>query len=177
MKLHPGERRETRVGVFALIYMNLSKRFNDQRGFNLIELMIVIAIIGLLIGVGSIAWGAMIRSGNEAAAITTLDRMRTFQAQYAAKNKGRFGTFDQLIANGTLDDAYAGDAPVVNGYVFTLEIVDPTSSAPASYKVWADPQVPTGITATGNRFFFTSSSLGNIKAKEGEKANESDPSI
>jgi hypothetical protein len=105
-----------------------------------------------------------------------LDRMRTFQAQYAAKNKGRFGSFDQLIANGTLDNAYAGDAPVVNGYIFTLEIVDPTSSAPASYKIWADPQVPTGITATGNRFFFTSSALSNIKAKEGEKANENDPS-
>jgi len=33
------------------------RRLRDERGFNLIELMIVIAIIGLLIGVGSIAWG------------------------------------------------------------------------------------------------------------------------
>lgn len=156
--------------------MKLRKRFSDQRGFNLIELMIVIAIIGLLIGVGSIAWGAMIRSGNESAAITMLDRMRTFQAQYAAKNKGRFGTFDQLIANGTLDSAYAGEAPVVNGYIFTMEVVDPSGSTPASYKIWADPQVATGITATGNRFFFTSSALSTIRAKEGEKASESDPS-
>lgn len=157
--------------------MNLRNRLKDQRGFNLIELMIVIAIIGLLIGVGSIAWGAMIRSGNETAATQILDRVRTFQAQYASRNKGRFGTFQQLVDSGSLDAAYAGDAPVVNGYVYTMEIVEPSSSAPASYKIWADPQVPTGITATGTRFFFTSSAIGTIKAKDGEKANESDPSI
>jgi prepilin-type N-terminal cleavage/methylation domain-containing protein len=157
--------------------MNLRNRLRDQRGFNLIELMIVIAIIGLLIGVGSLAWGAMIRSGNETAAAQTLDRIRTYQAQYASGNRGRFGTFQQLVDRGVLDSQFAGDAPVVNGYIFTIEIVDPSSSAPASYKVWADPQVATGITATGNRFFFTSSSVNGIKAKEGEKANEGDPSI
>src|SRR5687768_5888089 len=119
----------------------------------------------------------MIKSGNEAAAAQTLDRIRTYQAQYASGNRGRFGTFDQLIGRGVLDSQFAGDAPVVNGYIFTMEIIEPSSSAPGSYKIWADPQVPTGITATGNRFFFTSSALNGIRAKEGERASEADPSI
>lgn len=155
-----------------------TKRLRDQRGFNLIELMIVIAIIGLLIGVGSIAWGAMIRSGNETGAAQTLDRIRTFQAQYASRNKGKFGTFDELITASGLDEGFRGERPVVNGYVFTLTIEEASAARPAFYKVNADPQVAEGITATGNRHFYTDSSLGTIKAtSENRPATAEDPSI
>ncbi len=156
----------------------LRNRLRDQRGFNLIELMIVIAIIGLLIGVGSIAWGAMIRAGNETSAQQILDRMRMFQAQYASRNKGRFANFDQLVEVAGLDEAYRGERPVVNGYVFTMTIEDPSSSRPGSYSINADPQVPEGITATGKRHFYTDSSLGTIKAtEENRPAKADDPSI
>ena len=155
----------------------LRSRFRDERGFNLIELMIVIAIIGLLIGVGAIAWGAMIRAGNETAAAQSIDRIRTYQAQYASRNRGKFATFDQLIQASGLDEKFAGDRPVVNGYIFTLVLEEPSAAKPASYKINADPQVPTGVNATGTRFFYTDSAIGTIKANDTQPAKAEDPSI
>lgn len=157
---------------------NLRNRFKDQRGFNLIELMIVIAIIGLLIGVGSIAWGAMIRSGNETAAAQMLDRIRTYQVSYASRNRGKFANFDDLIRVSGLDDKFAGERPVVNGYTFTITLEDPSAARPGFYAINADPQVAEGLTATGTRHFYTDSSIGTIKATdENRPAKADDPGL
>ena len=162
----------------CLFMKSFHNRLNDQRGFNLIELMIVIAIIGLLIGVGSYAWTQMIKSGNETAAAQSIDKLRTFQNQYAARKGGKFGKFDDLIQAGGLDERFAGEKPVVNGYLYTMTVSDPTGSKPAFFSVTADPQVPDGVTATGNRHFYTDSSLGTIKVTdENRPAKADDPSL
>ena len=156
----------------------LRNRLRDQRGFNLIELMIVIAIIGLLIGVGSIAWQAVIRSGNDTTAAQTIDNIRKFQAQYASRNKGNFATFDELITKVSLDEKFKGERPVVNGYIFTLTVDPGSASKPSFYSVTADPQVSEGITATGTRHFYTDSSLSSIKGTdENRPAKADDPAI
>lgn len=156
----------------------LRVRLKDQRGFNLIELMIVIAIIGLLIGVGSIAWQAVIRSGNETTAAQSVENIRKFQAQYASRNKGNFATFEELIAKVSLDEKFKGENPVVNGYIFKMTVVPSSSSAPASFSVNADPQVGEGISATGTRHFYVDSNLSNIKGTdENRPAKADDPSI
>lgn len=157
---------------------NLRRKFGNEKGFNLIELMIVIAIIGLLIGIGSYGWTAVMRAGNENTAAQTLDKVRTFQTQYAARNKGKFANFDELIRTVGMDEKFAGERPVVNGYIFTITVEEPSTTKPSFYSITADPQVSEGIQATGNRHFYTDSTLSTIKATdENRPAKADDPSI
>ena len=161
--------------------MNM-KRFirasRDQRGFNLIELMIVIAIIGLLIGVGTLAWQAVIRSGNETTAAQQMKNLTAFEAQYASRNKGNFAKFDELVAKMGLDEAFKGEAPVKNGYVFTLTVVQQSGSTPPSYELRADPQSGEGLSASGTRHFYVNSGLSTIRfTDENRPAKADDPSI
>lgn len=148
-----------------------------QEGFSLVELMIVIAVIALIVAVGIPAWSIMIKTGNENSALQTLDRVRMLQSQYAGSHQGNFATFDELIAKSGLDERFKGEAPVINGYIFKLEITPKSNSAPASYKINADPQVPTGVQATGNRFFYTDSSLSTIKQNDAQTAGAGDPPV
>jgi prepilin-type N-terminal cleavage/methylation domain-containing protein len=155
----------------------LHDRRKKERGFSLVELMIVIAVIALIIGVGIPAWQIMMKAGNENSAIQTLDRIRTFQSQYAATHSGQFANFDDLIKNAGLDDKFKGDKPAVNGYVYTITVQKADGGNPAFYKLNADPQVKEGIQSTGSRHFYIDSTLSTIKQNENQPAGPADPSV
>ena len=157
---------------------NLRRNYKKQAGFNLIELMIVIAIIALLIGVGVPAWQAMVRRGNETTAAQTIQTIKTLQTTYASKHQGKFAKdFDELIKTVQLDERYTGQTPVVNGYIFTMKVEDPSPTKPAFYSINADPQVSEGISATGTAHYYFDSTLGTTKTNEEGPAKATDPSI
>ncbi|MDQ3801514.1 MAG: prepilin-type N-terminal cleavage/methylation domain-containing protein [Acidobacteriota bacterium] len=158
---------------------NNSSINKNQRGFSLVELMIVIAIIALLIGVGIPAWQAMVKNGNETTTVQTLGTIRTCQIGYAGKHQGRFApSFAELVKTGCIGaDKFTGDSPVINGYIYTMKVEEPSGTRPATFSVNANPQVPTGVTATGDRFFYVDSSGATIRASDEGPATDQSPSI
>lgn len=156
----------------------LNNTKKNERGFSLIELMIVIAIIGILIAVGVTGYKAAMRAANEAAAVKTLRVIAEQQMLYFnSHQRSTFGSFEEMRKENLLDQRFDGATPILDGYVYTMKVIPKSTTEQAGYTINADPQVAEGVSATGRNHYFVSSDTNTIHVNATQPASANDPPI
>ena len=91
----------------------------NEKGFSLLELLIVVAIILII---ATIAIPSLLRSrqsANESGAVANMRNLNTAEVTYSSTHNSRYADIPDLVSVGLLDDRYGA---YFNGYRFTVAL-------------------------------------------------------
>jgi len=112
----------------------------NQRGFSLLELLIVVAIILIIATIGIPSLLRSRQAANESATVANLRNLNTAEVTYSSMS-GAYGTIAQMVAVQLIDDRYVD--PNLSGYTITVAM----SPGNLGYTAYA-----TGVSANSSRY-------------------------
>jgi len=130
---------------------------NNQKGFSLVELLVVVIIIAIIAAIAIPNLLASRRAANQASAASTLRTFHSAEVTYYATAGGnsQYGTPVQLLGQKLVDPTLGVVAPQKSGYNFAIGLTGATS---AEYCAIATPIT---MSSTGDRIFGVGSDVNS----------------